>query len=133
MEEMMQERLPSLKDATPEELAHAIFDVLDAKKAQNIKVLRVNDQTVITDYFVICSGNSNTQVKSLAAEIEYKMGLCNLDPLHIDGYSAGEWVVLDFGAVMAHVFTPAAREYYKLEKLWADAEEVDTTPYFTEE
>ena len=75
MEDLIQEQLPPLTEATPEELAHAIFDVLDAKKAQGIKVLRVNDQTVITDYFVICTGNSSTQVKSLGGEVEYKLGL----------------------------------------------------------
>ena len=85
MEDMIQEKLPSLAEATPEELAHAIFDVLDAKKAHHIKVLRVNDQTVITDYFVICSGNSSTQVKSLAGEVEYKLGLRDVDPVHFEG------------------------------------------------
>ena len=69
MEEIMQKKLPSLANAAPEELAHAIFDILDAKKAQNIKVLQVRDQTIITDYFVICTGNSSTQVKSLGGEV----------------------------------------------------------------
>ncbi|MBQ7391765.1 MAG: RsfS/YbeB/iojap family protein, partial [Clostridia bacterium] len=60
-------------------MAHAIFDVLDAKKAYKLKVLRVNDQTVITDYFVIATGNSNTHVKSLGGEVEYKLSLCGID------------------------------------------------------
>lgn len=124
MEEMMQERLPSLKDATPEELAHAIFDVLDAKKAQNIKVLRVNDQTVITDYFVICSGNSGTQVKSLGGEVEYKMGLRDVEPLHYEGRDNNGWVVLDYSSVIVHVFNHENRDFYKLDKLYGDAEEI---------
>ena len=73
MEEMLEQKLPTLQGATPEELAHAIFDVLDAKKARDIKVLRVNDQTEITDYFVICTGKSSTQVKSLGGEVEFKL------------------------------------------------------------
>lgn len=124
MEEMMQEKLPSLKDATPEELAHAIFDVLDAKKAQNIKVLRVNDQTVITDYFVICSGNSGTQVKSLGGEVEYKMGLRDVEPLHYEGRDNNGWVVLDYSSVIVHVFNHENRDFYKLDKLYGDAEEI---------
>ena len=124
MEEMMQERLPSLKDATPEELAHAIFDVLDSKKAQNIKVLRVNDQTVITDYFVICSGNSGTQVKSLGGEVEYKMGLRDVEPLHYEGRDNNGWVVLDYSSVIVHVFNHENRDFYKLDKLYGDAEEI---------
>ena len=124
MEEMMQEKLPSLANATPEELAHAIFDVLDAKKAQNIKVLRVNDQTIITDYFVICTGNSSTQVKSLGGEVEYKLGLRDVDPLHYEGRDNNGWVVIDYSSVIVHVFNRENRDFYKLEKLYGDAEEI---------
>ena len=124
MEEMMQEKLPSLADATPEELAHAIFDVLDAKKAQNIKVLRVNDQTIITDYFVICTGNSSTQVKSLGGEVEFKLGLREVDPAHFEGRDGGAWVVLDYSSVIVHIFNRESRDFYQLEKLYGDAEDV---------
>ena len=124
MEEMMQEKLPSLANATPEELAHAIFDVLDAKKAQNIKVLRVNDQTIITDYFVICTGNSSTQVKSLGGEVEYKLGLRDVDPLHYEGRDNNGWVVIDYSSVIVHIFNRENRDFYKLEKLYGDAEEI---------
>ena len=124
MEEMLQEHLPSLEGATPEELAHAIFDVLDAKKAQNIKVLRVNDQTVITDYFVICTGNSSTQVKSLGGEVEYRLGLRGVDPAHYEGRDNNGWVVLDYSSVIVHIFSRENRDFYKLEKLYGDAEEV---------
>ena len=124
MEEMLQEQLPSLEGATPEELAHAIFDVLDAKKAQNIKVLRVEDQTVITDYFVICTGNSSTQVKSLGAEVEYKLGLRGVAPLHFEGRDSNGWIVLDYSSVIVHVFSRENRDFYKLEKLYGDAKEI---------
>lgn len=124
MEDMIQEKLPSLAEATPEELAHAIFDVLDAKKAHHIKVLRVNDQTVITDYFVICSGNSSTQVKSLAGEVEYKLGLRDVDPVHFEGRDNNGWIVLDYSSVIVHVFSRENRDFYQLEKLYGDAEEI---------
>lgn len=124
MEEIMQEKLPSLVGATPEELAHAIFDVLDAKKAQHIKVLRVNDQTVITDYFVICSGNSGTQVKSLAGEVEYKLGLRDVDPVHFEGRDNNGWIVLDYSSVIVHIFSRENRDFYQLDKLYGDAEEI---------
>ena len=124
MEELMQEKLPSLKGATPEELAHAIFDVLDAKKGQNIKVLRVNDQTVITDYFVICTGNSTTQVKGLAGEVEYRLGLREVDPTHFEGRDGGAWIVLDYSSVIVHIFSRENRDFYQLEKLYGDAEEI---------
>ena len=124
MEELLQQQLPSLDGATPEELAHAIFDVLDAKKAQNIKVLHVEDQTVITDYFVICTGNSSTQVKSLGGEVEYKLGLRGVDPLHYEGRDNNGWVVLDYSSVIVHIFSRENRDFYKLEKLYGDAEEI---------
>ena len=124
MEEMLQQQLPSLQGATPEELAHAIFDILDAKKAQNIKVLHVEDQTVITDYFVICTGNSSTQVKSLAGEVEYKLGLRGVDPLHFEGRDNNGWIVVDYGTVIVHIFNRENRDFYQLEKLYGDATEV---------
>ena len=124
MEEIKQEQLPSLAEATPEELAHAIFDVLDAKKAHGIKVLRVNDQTVITDYFVICNGNSGTQVKSLAGEVEYKLGLRGVDPGHCEGRDNNGWIVLDYSSVIVHIFSRENRDFYQLEKLYGDAEEI---------
>ncbi len=124
MEEMLQEQLPSLDGATPEELAHAIFDVLDAKKAQNIKVLHVEDQTVITDYFVICTGNSSTQVKSLGGEVEYKLELRGVSPAHYEGRDNNGWVVLDYSSVIVHIFNRENRDFYKLEKLYGDAREV---------
>ena len=124
MEELMQEQLPSLANAEPVELAHAIFDVLDAKKGQNIKVLRVNDQTVITDYFVICTGNSTTQVKGLAGEVEYRIGLREVDPTHFEGRDGGAWIVLDYSSVIVHIFNRESRDFYQLEKLYGDAEDV---------
>ena len=124
MEEMMQNTLPPLTDATPEELAHAVFDVLDAKKGQKIKVLHVHDQTVITDYFVICTGNSSTQVKSLAGEVEYKLGLRGVNPLHFEGRDNNGWIVLDYDYVIVHIFNRENREFYNLEKLYGDAKEI---------
>ena len=124
MEEIMKEELPSLENAEPVELAHAIFDVLDAKKAQKLRVLRVEDQTVITEYFVLCTGNSSTQVKSLGGEVEYKIGLRGVAPLHFEGRDNNSWVILDYGPVIVHVFSREARDFYNLDKLYGDAEEI---------
>jgi ribosome-associated protein len=124
MEEMMQEKLPPLDALDAEAVAHAIFDVLDAKKARDIKVLRVEDQTVLADYFVICTGNSSTQVKSLGGEVEYKLGLRGVDPAHFEGRDNNAWVILDYSSVIVHIFSREARDFYKLEKLYGDAEEI---------
>ena len=116
--------LPALTGASPEELAHAIFDVLDEKKAEDIKVLHVRDQTVITDYFVICSGRSSTQVKSLGGEVEFKIGQRGVSPAHFEGRDNNNWIVLDYSSVILHIFSRDSREFYKLEKLYGDAEEI---------
>ena len=124
MEEIIQQQLPPLTGATPMDLAQAIFDVLDAKKAQKIKVLRVDNQTIISDFFVICTGNSSTQVKSLAGEVEFKLGLRGVDPVHFEGRDNNGWIVLDYSSVIVHIFSRENRDFYQLEKLYGDAEEI---------
>ena len=119
------ENHPELHDAEPLEIAKTLVHVLDMKKGRDIKLLRVADQTIIAEYFVICSGTSNTNIKALAGEAEYKLGLCGVTPLHMDGYREGEWIAIDFGSVMVHIMNRESRDFYKLEKLWSDAEIID--------
>lgn len=113
-------------------LAQEIVKVLDANKAGQIKLLRVNDQTVMTDYFVICTGNSNTHIKSLCGEVEFKLGEQGARPLGTDGYDSGIWIVMDYESVMVHIFNREQRDFFKLEKLWADAEDVSIENIVTE-
>lgn len=109
---------------TSEEIAREIVRILDERKARDIKLLSVRDKTVLTDYFVICSGNSNTQIKALSGEVEFKLGEKGITPLHIDGFDAGTWIAMDYAHVIVHIFNRDQREFYKLEKLWGDAEEI---------
>lgn len=124
MKELEQEVLPSLAGAAPKELAHAVFDVLDAKKAHHIRVLKVLEHTVLTDYFVLCTGNSGTQVKALADEVEYKLGLRGIVPQHFEGRDSNGWIVVDYGSVLVHIFSRENRDFYQLDKLYGDAEEL---------
>ena len=121
MEEIRNEEIKSLVDATPEELAGAIAEILDAKKANEVKLIKVGDKTVIADYFVVASGNTNTHVRALADEVEYKIGLAGVDPIRAEG-RADSWKVLDYASVIVHVFDREAREFYKLDKLYTDFE-----------
>ena len=111
------------------DIAGKIVNILDSKKAQNIKLLKVTDQTIIADYFVICTGNSNTQMKALADEVEYKLGLDGVKPQSIEGASEALWIVLDYSCVIVHIFNKETREFFKLEKLWCDAEDIDISKY----
>ena len=113
-----------LTSAEPLEVAKAIVRVLDERKASNVKLLRVSDETSLTDYFVICTGNSSTQVKSLGGELEYKLGLRGIDPVHYEGRDSDGWVVLDYSSVIVHIFSRELRDFYQLEKLYGDAEEI---------
>ena len=106
--------------ANAKELAEAIADALDSKKGKDIKVLYVEDKTVLAEYFVICTGNSTTQVKALAGEVEYRLGLRGVEPYNIEGRDNGTWLVLDYSNVIVHIFGREAREFYNLDKLYED-------------
>lgn len=121
---MTETEAKTLVGAEPREIADAIVKVLDDKSAHDIKLLRVNDKTVVTDYFVICTANSTTQVKSLSGEIEYKLGEMGLSPAHVEGYDSSTWIAMDYLHVIVHIFHRDQREFYKLEKVWADAEDI---------
>lgn len=108
----------------PLALAKEIAKILDNKKAQDIKVLKVHDLTVLADYFVIASGSSTTQVGALADEVDFKMGEQGINPSRVEGAKTRSWILLDYGSVVVHVFYPETREHYALERMWADAEPV---------
>src|SRR6185437_7510225 len=97
------------------ECARAAID----KKAENLKVLDLTQISGFTDYFVICSGMSDRQVQAIADSIEAAMLSQDHEPISIEGYGEGRWVLMDFGDVVIHVFLDALREYYDLENLWA--------------
>ena len=117
-------KLPSLKDATPEEKAREIARILDNKRGRDIKVLRVEDKTEIADYFVLCTANSNTHIKSLVGEVEYRLELRGVEEHHVEGRDNGTWVIADYYHVLVHVFSREAREFYNLDKLYGDLPEV---------
>ncbi|MBQ8340820.1 MAG: ribosome silencing factor [Clostridia bacterium] len=116
------ETLPSLADAEYAELAEAVRFVLDAKRGREIAVLPVAGHSDITDCYVICSATSGTHVRALADEVEFRLGQRGVTPLHTDGGDQRDWMVVDFGNVIVHVFDREAREFYHLDKLYADPE-----------
>lgn len=104
------------------ELAEIITKALDDKKGMDITLLEVGKQTVIADYFVICTSTSNTHVKALADEVEFKVNeLLQIKPAHVEGFSDNTWTLMDYSSVIVHIFTREGRDFYKLDKLWKDA------------
>ena len=122
--EMMEEKETSLEGVTSKELAEAIYDILDNKKARDLKILHVENKTVIADYFVLCTGNSSTQVKALADEVEYKTSLRGKAPTNVEGRGNISWIVADFDNVIVHIFSREAREFYNLDKLYSEGTEI---------
>ena len=118
---------------TAKEKLEVIVRALDMKRGENIQVLEISDLTILADYFVIVNGTSNTQVKTLADEAEFKLSEKGVEPLRTEGYQSASWIILDYGDIVVHVFMKDARSLYQLENLWADGTAVDITSYLTED
>ena len=106
-------------------LAEVAVKALDSKKGKEIRLIRIDKITTLAEYFVICTGTSNTQINALCDAVEKELTEKGEEPLHREGYRGGTWVLLDYGCVVVHVFNDEARKFYSLEHLWADGEEVD--------
>lgn len=109
-----------LTDATSAELAEAIALFLDNKKGVAIKVIPMSGKTDICDYMVLATGTSSTHVQTLGGEVEYEMSRRGIEPLHTEGRDNNSWTVLDYSHVLVHVFTRDTREFYNLDKLYAE-------------
>ena len=112
---------------TSQQMAETIVGVLANRIGRDIKLLKIDNITVIADYFVICTASSTTQIKNLCDEVEKVMEEHGENLLHREGYRAGGWVLLDYGCVVVHVFMEEAREFYGLERLWSDAQDIDVS------
>jgi ribosome-associated protein len=97
----------------------------EEKKAQEITVLRLAEITSFTDYFLICSGTSSRQVQAIADEVRAQLKKRGMRPLHVEGYANAEWVLIDYGPLVVHIFSDTSRRFYDLERLWRDAERVE--------
>ena len=110
---------------TPQKIAYEVTKALDAKKGMDIKLLKIDRVSSLADYFLICTGTSNTHVKTLCDYAEYTLEELGEKMLGREGHRGNTWELLDYGTIVIHVFTDEARKFYALERLWADAEVVD--------
>ena len=94
------------------------------RKAVDVKVLHLGEVSDFTDYFLICSGTNERQVQAIADHVEERLREERVRPLHVEGYNRGQWVLLDYGDLVVHVFQDQTRGFYALERLWADAPDV---------
>ena len=118
---------------TAKKVAYEVTKALDDKKGLNIKLLKIDKVSSLADYFLICTGTSSTHVKTLCDYAEYTLEQLGEPMLGREGHRGNSWELLDFGSIVVHVFTEEAREFYSLERLWADAETVDISDIIIEE
>ena len=108
------------------EVTKAVNAALD-KKAHDVVVLDLRETPAFTDFFVLCSGQTQRQVKAIADAVEETLRAAKVRPAHVEGYDRAEWVLMDFFSFIVHVFTPQTRSFYALERLWGDAERIEIT------
>lgn len=114
---------------TSYEMVQLAVKQLDNKKATEITVLEIGDLTPLGDYFVIASGSSNTQVKTLSEDLEDKFSEQGIEPRRVEGEKSAVWVLMDYGDVIIHLFHKDTRDFYCLERLWADAKTIDAAQF----
>jgi ribosome-associated protein len=108
------------------DVAKAVRAALD-KKALDVVVLDLRNTPAFTDFFVLCSGTSQRQVKAIADAVEDTLRAAKVRAAHVEGYERADWILLDFFTFIIHVFTPQTREFYSLERLWGDAERIEVS------
>ena len=114
------------------EVAYAVTKALDDKKGMDIKLLKIDKVSSLADYFLICTGTSNTHVKTLCDYAEFTLEELGETMLGREGHRGNSWELLDYGTIVIHVFTEEARKFYDLERLWADAEFINIDDIITE-
>lgn len=118
---------------TPEQILAMAVRTADDKKARDITAMRVYEQTTLADYFVVMTGTSNTHIRALCDEIEFKLkNEMGVYAHHIEGVTSS-WILMDYSSVVLNIFLSDARELYALERLWSDAQRVDISEYLKKE
>lgn len=108
-------------EATPLDIAHRIVEVAADRQAVDVVLVDISKQSSFADYFVICNGTSERQVKAIVDTVVDTLEKDGVDALHVEGSATSGWVLIDYGPVIAHVFAPEERQYYKLERLWGES------------
>lgn len=107
------------------EILKKAAQILDGRKAEDVKAIDIAGVSILADYFLLASGGSSTQVRSLAEELEFRLSEVGAEPQRVEGMQTASWVVLDYGSVVIHVFHRDTRTFYNLERLWADGRVIE--------
>ncbi len=115
-----------MQDIKVKEMAFLAASALDDKKAEDISVIDISEVSVLADYFIIAGGNNTSQIQALADSVEEKLGKAGYPLKQIEGYQSANWVLLDFGDIIVHIFDRENRLFYDLERIWRDGKKVST-------
>ncbi|MCI1959433.1 MAG: ribosome silencing factor [Clostridia bacterium] len=106
------------------EICYIVKDAIEDKKGEKIRILDLKGISSLADGFVIASGNNVNQLRAIADNVEEKLAKRNIYIHHKEGYQTGEWILLDFGGVIVHLFNKEKRDFYDLDRIWSDAKEI---------
>lgn len=118
---------------TEQQKLELIVKTLDSKKGEDIQAIKISDLTILADYFVIVNGTSNTHTRSLADEVEFQLSQQGIEPERRETDTGNTWIILDYGDIIVHAFYKETRDFYKLEGLWADGEQIDISGLIVKE
>lgn len=107
------------------ELIKTIYDAIDDKKAENIVILKIDEISSIADYFIIANGDNINQVHAISNNVEEKLGKLKINPKQIEGYQNANWILMDYGDIVIHIFDRESRNFYNLDNIWKDAEKIN--------
>ena len=110
---------------TSREMARLAIDALEDKKAEDIKVIDISEVSVLADYFIIAGGSNRSQIQALSENVEEKLGRVGFPVKQVEGYDTANWILLDFGDIIVHVFDNENRLFYDLERIWRDGKIVE--------
>ena len=114
------------KDAArSEQMMRLVLEALDAKKAENVRVIDISEVSVLADYFIIANGTNRSQIQALSDAVEEKLGRNGYATKQVEGYDNANWILLDFGDVIVHIFDSENRLLYDLERIWRDGKQID--------
>ena len=114
-----------MTDNKTKEFAVLAVEALEGKKAEDIAIIDISEVSVIADYFIIAGGNNKSQIQALSDVVDEKLGRAGLPLKQIEGYNNANWILLDFGDIIVHIFDKENRLFYDLERIWCDGKKIE--------
>lgn len=111
------------------EMTRLAIHALEDKKAEDIKVIDISEVSVLADYFIIASGTNRSQIQALTDNVEEQLGRAGANVKQIEGYDTANWILMDFGDIIVHIFDRENRLFYDLERIWRDGKQVDISEF----